>query len=163
MKYFTNCKTLEELKQTYKKLAIKNHPDVGGDENVMKEINKEYDEVFPRLKNIHVNKDGKMYEHETNEAPDEFRNIIEALMKMQGVHAEIIGSFIWVTGDTRPHKEALKQLGFKWHSKKNCWYKAPEGYKRMGKKQYSMDEIKEMYGVQYEGTGKDKEDYYIAQ
>lgn len=163
MKYFTNCKTLEELKQTYKKLAIKNHPDVGGDENVMKEINKEYDEVFPRLKNIHVNKDGKMYEHETNEAPDDFRNIIEALMKMQGVHAEIIGSFIWVTGDTRPHKEALKQLGFKWHSKKNCWYKAPEGYKRMGKKQYSMDEIKEMYGVQYEGTGKDKEDYYIAQ
>ena len=163
MKYFTNCKTLEELKQTYKKLAIKNHPDVGGDENVMKEINKEYDEVFPRLKNIHVNKDGKMYEHETNEAPDDFRNIIEALMKMQGVHAEIIGSFIWVTGDTRPHKESLKQLGFKWHSKKNCWYKAPEGYKRMGKKQYSMDEIKEMYGVQYEGTGKDKEDYYIAQ
>ena len=163
MKYFTNCKTLEELKQAYKKLAIKNHPDVGGDENVMKEINKEYDEVFPRLKNIHVNKDGKMYEHETNEAPDEFRNIIEALMKMQGVHAEIIGSFIWVTGDTRPHKEALKQLGFRWHSKKNCWYKAPEGYKRMGKKQYSMDEIKEMYGVQYEGTGKDKEDYYIAQ
>lgn len=162
MAYFTNCKTLEELKAAYKKLALKNHPDCGGDEAVMKEINKEYDVVFPKLKNIHVNKDGEQYEKENNETVEEFKDIITALMKMQGVHVEIIGSFVWVTGDTRPHKEALKELGFKWHSKKLCWYKSPEGYRRSGKKQYSMDEIKEMYGVQYSDTGRDNTVYITA-
>ena len=162
MKYFTNCKTLEQLKAEYKKLALKNHPDCGGDENVMKEINKEYDIVFPKLKNIHTNKDGEHYEKENNETAEEFKDIITALMRMRGVTAEIIGSFIWVTGNTIEYKEELKKLGFKWHSKKKCWYKSPEGYRRSGKKQYSMDEIKEMYGVQFSDTGKDDTVYITA-
>lgn len=156
MKYFTNCKTLEQLKAEYKKLALKNHPDCGGDEQTMKEINKEYDEVFPKLKNIHVNKDGQAYEKENAETADEFKDIITALMRMEFVTAEIIGSFIWVSGNTKPYKDQLKELGFKWHSKKLCWYKSPEGYRRSGKKQYSMDEIKEMYGVQFSDTGRDE-------
>lgn len=156
MKYFTNCKTLEQLKAEYKKLALKNHPDCGGDEQTMKEINKEYDEVFPKLKNIHVNKDGQAYEKENTETVDEFKDIITALMRMELVTAEIIGSFIWVSGNTKPYKDQLKELGFKWHSKKLCWYKSPEGYRRSGKKQYSMDEIKEMYGVQFSDTGRDE-------
>lgn len=157
-RYFDNCKTLEELKATFKKLAIKNHPDCGGSEEVMKEINRQYDEAFPRLKNIHVNKDGQKYEKENDEAPDWFRNIIEALLKMQGVDIEIIGSFIWVSGNTREHKDALKGLGFQWHSTKKCWYKAPEGYRKASKAQYSMDDIRNMYGVQYEAHGKKEEE-----
>lgn len=38
MKYFTNCKTLEELRKEYKKLVKKNHPDMGGSEEEMKII-----------------------------------------------------------------------------------------------------------------------------
>lgn len=159
MKYFTNCKTLEQLKAEYKKLALKNHPDCGGNEETMKAINKEYDEVFPRLKNVHTNKDGEQYEKENNETAEEFKDLITALMRMQGVIAEVIGSFIWVSGDTKPHKDELKKLGFKWHSKKFCWYKSPEGYRRSGKKQYSMDEIKEMYGVQFSDMGKGATQY----
>ena len=158
MRYFTNCKTLEQLKAEYKKLALKNHPDCGGDEEVMKAINKEYDEVFPRLKNVHTNKDGQTYTKENNETPDEFKDIITALMRMQGVTAEIIGSFIWVSGNTRPYKDQLKALGFKWHSKKACWYKSPEGYRKYNKKQFSMDEVRDMYGVQFEGTGRAEEE-----
>ena len=30
MKYFTNCKSLEELRKEYKKLVKENHPDNGG-------------------------------------------------------------------------------------------------------------------------------------
>lgn len=159
MRYFTNCKTLEQLKAEYKKLALKNHPDCGGSEETMKEINKQYDEMFPKLKNIHTNKDGEQYEAENNETPEEFKDIITALMKMQGITAEVIGSFIWISGNTLPYREELKKLGFRWHSKKACWYKSPEGYRRSGKKQYNMDEIREMYGVQFEGTGKDDKQY----
>ena len=159
MKYFNNPKTAEELKSEYRKLAMKYHPDRGGSEEIMKEINREYDELFPRLKNLHTNKDGETYTKETNEAPNYFKDIITALMRMNGVTVEVIGSFIWVSGNTKAHRDELKKLGFKWHSKKECWFKAPEGYRRSGKKDYSMDDIRGMYGVQYEGTatGRDAE------
>lgn len=47
MKYFKNINSLDELKERFKELARKNHPDVGGDENIMKQINQEYDTLFP--------------------------------------------------------------------------------------------------------------------
>lgn len=156
-KFFRECATLEELKAEYKKLVMMHHPDRGGDLETMQEINEEYDETFPRLKNKHKNKDGETYEKESEEAPNEFKDLMETLIRMDGVHIEIIGCFVWVSGDTKPHKDQLKTMGFKWHSKKFCWYKAPADYKRRGKKQYGMDEIRSMYGVQYEADGEAKE------
>lgn len=50
MKYFTSCTTLDELKKEYRRLAMANHPDRGGDEATMKAINAEYDAVFPAFK-----------------------------------------------------------------------------------------------------------------
>lgn len=50
MKYFTNCKNLDELKKEFRRLAMIHHPDRGGDGETMKEINNEYDAVFPALK-----------------------------------------------------------------------------------------------------------------
>ncbi|WP_124066249.1 LPD29 domain-containing protein [Clostridium sp. E02] len=45
--YFKNVKNLEDLKNQFKALARKNHPDAGGDPEVMKAINGEYDALFP--------------------------------------------------------------------------------------------------------------------
>mgnify|MGYP002766046013 CR=1 FL=1 len=50
MKYFTGCTTLEALKKEYRRLAMANHPDRGGDEATMKAINAEYDAVFPAFR-----------------------------------------------------------------------------------------------------------------
>ena len=156
MKWFTNCKTLEDLKAEYKKLVFKHHPDRGGDTATMQEINGEYEVMFERVKNIHRNKDGETYEKENTEKPNEFRDTIEKLIKMSGVHIEIIGCFIWVSGNTKPYKDDLKEIGFKWHSKKVCWYLAPADYKKRSKKEFQMNEIRNMYGVQFEADGEDK-------
>lgn len=145
--YFNKISTLEELKKQYRKLAMAHHPDRGGDAEVMKQINAEYDRAFAAVKDIHQNKDGETYTKVNPEKASEFKDIIEKLIKMNGVEVEIIGRFIWLSGETKPHKETIKALGFKWHSKKKMWYKAPEGYKRYhGKKEYGIDEIRRMYG-----------------
>lgn len=47
MKHLKNIKSFEDLKEQFKKLARVNHPDAGGNAEIMKEINAEYDELFP--------------------------------------------------------------------------------------------------------------------
>lgn len=47
MTYFKNVKSFEDLKEQFKALARKNHPDCGGDAETMKAINAEYDTLFP--------------------------------------------------------------------------------------------------------------------
>ena len=53
MKYFAGINDLNALKAEYKRLALENHPDRGGDTAVMQEINAEYDAAFSRLKVAH--------------------------------------------------------------------------------------------------------------
>lgn len=47
MAHFKNIKSLEDLKNQFKTLARKNHPDAGGNAETMKAINCEYDQLFP--------------------------------------------------------------------------------------------------------------------
>ena len=149
-KYFTPIpETLEDLKSMYRQLAMTYHPDRGGDTEAMKKINAEYDILFPKLKDIHKTKDGETYtaRQETTETADQFKSLIDELMKMDNITIEIIGCFVWVTGDTKPYKEQLKTLKFRWHSRKTAWYLKPENYKKRSQKDYDLDEIRSMYGT----------------
>jgi curved DNA-binding protein CbpA len=139
--------TAEELKKQYRELAHKHHPDSDGNEEDMKIVNSEYAILFEKLKNVHVNAQGERYEKVTEETPEHFINIINELMRMDNIIIEVIGCFVWVSGDTKPYKEILKSLNFKWHTKKLCWYLAPEDYRRRSRKDYSLDEIRNMYGT----------------
>ena len=141
--------TLEELKSMYRQLAMTHHPDRGGNSETMKVINAEYDELFPKLKNVHKNKEGEKYtaQRETTETADHFKTLIDELMKMDDIVIEIIGCFVWVTGSTKPHKDKLKALKFQWHTKKIAWYLKPENYKKRSRKEYALDEIRQMYGT----------------
>lgn len=156
MNYFENVTTLEELKKQYRKLALELHPDrPNGDAEAFKELVNQYEAMHKLVKDTHKTKDGKTYTKTVNEAPWEFINLINELIKMQGVHIEVIGSFVWVSGDTKPHKEALKTLGFRWHTAKKNWYKAPADYVKRDRTKYSMNDIRNMYGVQYEADGNE--------
>lgn len=50
MKYFTKCRTLDELKKEFRRLCMIHHPDHGGDTAAMAAINAEYEARFPDLK-----------------------------------------------------------------------------------------------------------------
>ena len=118
--YFKKIETLEELKKRYKQLALKNHPDVGGDVETMKKINAEYDKIFSEVKNFCRNKDGEIYNKETTETEQEFKDIINEVLKMNKVIIEIIGTFIWLSGETKPYKEQIKKLKFSFRTLHFC-------------------------------------------
>lgn len=56
MKYFENLETMEEVKKQYRKLAMKFHPDKGGDEEIFKAINNEYEEAIEYAKQNELRK-----------------------------------------------------------------------------------------------------------
>lgn len=43
MKWFKDVKSLEELRKLYRRLVMEHHPDNGGSEDIIKEVNAEYD------------------------------------------------------------------------------------------------------------------------
>ena len=148
MKWFSNPTSLEELKKQYHKLVMQHHPDRGGSEADMKSINNEYDRLFEKLKNTHENAKGETYtaQTETTETPDEFKEIIEKLITLDGIVIEICGSWLWITGNTYIHREILKKLQFRFSKSKLAWYYHNDGWSRRGKKKFTLDEIRQLHG-----------------
>lgn len=147
MKYFANCHTLDELKKAYRHLAAVNHPDHGGDNATMAAINAEYAQRFELLKKQHnASHDAA---HQTTEAPEEFINIISALVKIPGISVELCGCWLWISGNTRPNKEALKAAGCRWSSSKGMWYwHHREDGSHWSRGRQSMADIRLKYGSQ---------------
>ena len=152
--YFKDCKSIEEVKETYRRLALKHHPDAGGDNDTMRIINLQYDEMKDKkFEGINF-KTGEKYETTFNPF-DGFRDIIDKLIRVKGIEIEVCGTWIWVSGDTKPHKDTLSNIGLKYSANKTAWYWHGGKYRRRSKKNYSLDEIREMYGS--EKVEKEKE------
>ena len=156
MKWFNNPTTLEELKKEYKKLCMAHHPDLGGDTASMQAINNEYETLFEKLKNVHKNSQGEAYTKKTEETPEQFKEIINTLIHLNGIEIEICGSWIWLTGNTKEHKEILKDLKFRYASKKKAWYYHTEPYHKRGK-ELTLDEIRAIYGIKRYKKNDEKE------
>lgn len=128
-----------EIKQAYRKAAQKYHPDrnpVGLE--MMQLINAAYD-VLRNIENgIEAIVDSKDYGNLVSTALNAIRGL--------GLTIEICGAWVWISGNTKPHKEALKTAGFVWAPKKMQWYFRPEDYKSRNHKTWSMDEIRKRYG-----------------
>lgn len=144
--YFTGVKTAEELKKAFREMAKKLHPDCGGDAEAFKAMRQEYAEAWERVKNHHVNAEGEHYEKETEETPEEFMDIVSAFIHFEDLTVEVIGSWLWVTGNTQAHKTELKVAGLKYAGRKQAWYFHFGTYRKKSKKQYSMDDLREEYG-----------------
>ena len=155
MKYFAGCKTIEDVKQRYRELAKKLHPDCGGNAEDFKRMSAEYTEAFERYKNIHINAAGETYTKETTETPERFAEIINRIIGLDGIHIEIIGSWIWLTGSTLIYKDTIKAAGFWWSKTKQAWYWNGETTKTKRRGRYNMTQLRERWGSQ-EITG-DKE------
>ena len=141
-KWFSNEKTIGELRKRYRELLRKHHPDNGGSVSDMQEINAEYDALFAILKGKNVD-DNQSYTQEENE---EFKAILNAIISFN-MTVEIIGSWVWCF-DCYQYKEQLKALGFTWCSKKKAWTWHSGEYRRHHKKEIPLTDIRAKYGSQ---------------
>ena len=145
MKYFDKIKTVEELKKEYCRLAKILHPDAGGDTADFQTMQNEFEKVFENVKNIHIKSDGTTYEKTTTEKASEYMQIINELLTLKKIIIDLLGNWIWVSGDTKSNKEKLKKMGFKYSGLKKCWYWHDGKYRRGTNKSDTLKELKEKY------------------
>ena len=154
-KYFENIRTLEELRKQYKELLKLHHPDNGGSLEIMQEINAEYDKLFKILKNQHENNYSSNNTSEKNNysnmkydfsEDEKLREMLSKIIHFDGIDIELVGAWIWVSGNTYACKNDLKALGFKWASQKKMWYWHSEAFRKRSRKTLSMDDIRNYYG-----------------
>lgn len=140
MVFFNDCKTLEEAKKLYKKLAFENHPDRGEDNEKMQQINNEY--------SFFVAKFAKGTSEEINEefnVAQKFVDVLNKLAGLEGIIVELAGDWLWISGNTYPYKDKLKEIGCRFAPKKKVWYYREEKDKTRNPKPYSMEEIRDIY------------------
>jgi hypothetical protein len=156
MKHFSSITSLDELKLQYKKLAFKNHPDRGGKTEVMQEINNEYEQLLNRIIN-EASKDqyqdssenGRGFwssRSEHSEVEKKVKQAIDAIINLDGLDIEIIGVWVWVSGDTKQHKDKLKEAGFVWNRVQYKWVFI--GKKSNGRGRMTLDQMRELHGSQ---------------
>ena len=133
IKEFSEVTGINEAKKVYKTLAKKLHPDVGGSEEEFKILNAIYTDLIEH----------KIYFSNDFKIDVELEKIISLILHFENITIELVGSWVWVSGDTKEIKEKLKEIGFKWASKKRMWYFGEMKSKNPTPK--SMEEIKSKY------------------
>lgn len=127
-----------QTKIAYREACKKYHPDINpAGEDMMKIVNSAYEVL-------------KDYSGEIRDKQLDYGDLLNDALNMVGgligLNIEICGAWIWITGETRIHKDVLKKVGFKWASKKKAWYFRPEGFKSRSRGKTSLDEIRGKYG-----------------
>ncbi len=141
--------TQEDVKKAYRKAyrkaSRKYHPDCNpSGEEMMKLVNEANSVLEDARYPISVNSDDNYdYGSEINSA-------LNAINNLQGLFIEVCGAGVWVSGETKVHKDILKSQGFMFSGNKKMWYFRPKSKKHFfrGKSQFSIDEIRSKYGTQ---------------
>jgi hypothetical protein len=144
MNFFDGLKEEAEIKKLYKELSKKYHPDLGGDLEIMKLVNAQYEKALTLI----YQKSGKSITEIDELLKNDLvlREKLDKIVNLDGLEIELCGKWIWITGETVKHKDIIKSLGFYWARLKKAWYWRAEEAKSFNRKSFSMDEIRNSHG-----------------
>lgn len=142
-RWFRGISKIEELRKRYRELLKQYHPDNGGNEETMKEINLEYDRVFADLSRFSSNS-AQCTGEEQKAENEAFKSVMEQIAHINAT-VEVIGSWLWVHGGYE-YRELLKSVGFRFAPKKKCWCWHYGEYRKYHKREVPLDEIRAKYG-----------------
>jgi hypothetical protein len=133
---------IDQLKKEYFKLAKKYHPDAGGTKEQFQMLQSEYENLLKKL----LSGSKLSSEQQNNEIilDEALRKAIDAIIGLPNISIELVGKWIWITGNTYPLRNELKAAGFMFAPKKKMWYY--KGTESSGRGDLSMEEIKLKYG-----------------
>lgn len=160
LKWFTNLSSIEEVKQHYRELVKKYHPDVSGKDtnSEMADINREY--------KIAIRKAGNNENMSAEDINDEileqenYKEVLDKLFKIPNIVVELAGSWIWISGNTYPVKDKIKDAGCYFAFKKKMWYwRPPEEKNRKKRGSMPIEDIRKKYNAKV--LNKPKKQYYL--
>ena len=130
--------TPAELKRAYRSLCKIYHPDVQGNEEMMKLVNGAYDLLVKAPYTI------DMIDKAKGNIPltEVLSKAYNSIKYLFDIDIELAGSWLWVTGETRKHKDYLKGQGFKFSRKKLAWYYHAGSYRKLTRRRWDMTEIR---------------------
>ena len=139
----------QAVKTAYRAAALREHPDHGGNLETMKVVNVAHEALCEYMKQGR-SWDGARAETAANEVPltDKLRGVYDKLKHLPNIELEVCGTWLWVTGDTYPVKDQIKEAGCRFARKKAAWYwrdwEVP--YQKKSRRKFSIDEIRQMHG-----------------
>lgn len=134
----------DEVKEQYRLLCKKHHPDVGGRTEDMQSINAEYKTALRDC--LTAQGKSKKEVDEAMEFEQQFMDKVQSIIGVDGIQIELCGRWIWVTGNTYAVKNELKANGFFWASKKLAWYWRHADDIVYTSKKLDLDEIRAKHG-----------------
>lgn len=133
---------IDGLKKEYFRLAKIYHPDAGGTNEQFQVLQQEYEQhLNTLLSGSKLTAEQQKNELELDKA---LRDAASALTGLPGIEIELVGKWLWVSGNTFPIKAQLSAAGFTWAPVKKLWYY--KGTESRGRGNLSIEEIKLKYG-----------------
>ena len=125
--YFNHLNTVDEIKKEYHRLAWLHHPDRdGGNTATMQRVNNAYEEALKRCDGqTSKGDDGQEHTYHYDQKKEQalMDKISELLsLKLKDVNIWLVGTWLWIDGDTKPHRSALKAAKCQWNGKRQKWY-----------------------------------------
>lgn len=72
---------------------------------------------------------------------NELNALASKLSRCKDLNIERIGTWLWISGETKKHKTMLKNKGFKYSPKRQMWY-----YAVFKKQSRDINELREKFG-----------------
>jgi len=136
---------IDALKKQYFKLAKVYHPDAGGTTAQFQALQAEYEKLLQNLlAGSSLDEESKKNEVVIDKA---IRDVIDQLVGIEDLNIELIGKWLWISGNTYPVRNTLKSAGLIFIKKEGKPYWVYKGVESAGRGKTSMDEIKRKYGV----------------
>jgi len=136
-------KDIDTLKKEYYKKAKIYHPDAGGTTQQFQQLQKEYESAFNMLlKGSPLTTEQKENEVKLDES---MSKAVMALVGFDFINIELTGKWLWISGNTYPIRNELKEAGFMFASKKKMWFY--KGSESKGKGNMDIEDIHKKYGT----------------
>jgi len=137
----------QSVLKAYRIKAKQYHPDhKNGDLELMKLVNI----AFQTLEDISFQWTSRESENGKRTAPltETISALWDQIKHYQGISGEIIGSWLWITGNTYPIKDYLKNLGFRFAHYKQAWYYHDGDYWKRSRRKFDLEDLRGMWGVE---------------